>query len=502
MRLTLAPIALLLLCSSACEEKPAGRKIASGIAQRLTVGPGAVAFVLDARRPDDRSVPEDLLAGDLYVARLDSGDAHRLGSGVSTADGGFAFSPRGDRLAFLAAWRFREGLGELWVAQVSGDPEQIAAQASTFAWSPDGSALAFVSPGKLGIRRGASGLRLSIDALQAIAWSPDGKRVAARTSASAGGKLFIVDAASGDLREIAPGTSDFAFAGDGTLGVLGPPPAKGGDRPLLLAPAHGAPQRVGRATAFAFSPDGRELALLSTDKQPGEPTGELFRLSRAGGTPILLGQRVSDWRFTPDGALVFLARYDLRGRAGALTLARPGAAPEEIAPRAQSFVVEGRRLLWLVPVVEKGDFRIELWTRDLGGTGPSRRVDAGVYGWQVSADGGTLFYKARCAGGPRSCSLFREPLDGSAAATLLATNVAGFNVSPDGARVLLEQPHRGAARAVDLAAIGTAGASPGEVKPFAVEADTSSRFGDPSGKRVVYATVTAGKGGVYVADLP
>src|SRR4051812_31510842 len=198
---------LILLC--ACSEKMPGRKLASGIAQRLTVAPGAVAFLIDAGHPDDRSVPDDLLAGDLWLAGLESGAAQKIASGVSSAPGSFGFSAHGEEVAVLASWRFRSGAGELWTAAPGQAAQQLAKEASAFSWSPVEPALAFVAPGRLGLRkaRGNEALSVAIDGLHDVAWSPDGKHVAARAAASAGGKLWLVDAATGTKTEIAPGTS-------------------------------------------------------------------------------------------------------------------------------------------------------------------------------------------------------------------------------------------------------------------------------------------------------
>jgi hypothetical protein len=485
---------LVALLLAACEDKPPGRKLAGGIAQRLTVRNGAVAFLLDAAHPDDHGVPQDLLAGDLWVAPP-GGPAKKAGSGVSTQPGMFAFSAGAEQIAFLASWRFRAGEGELWTAAPGGEPAQVARAARDFAWSPVGASLAFVAPDRLGIR-GPAGLRsVKVAGLQSIAWAPDGKSIAARAAASAGGKLFLVDASSGAAREVAPGTSDFAFGPDGSLAVLGPPPAKGGDRPLLLDG-----KEIGRATAFAFSPDGKEIALLSTARQPGEATGDLLRLARSGGEPRLVGHKVSDWRWTSAGDLVCLARYDLRARAGVLTFSAGADPPREIAQKVQSFVASGRRVLYQVQAPQKGDFKIELWGVDLGSGAQPHKIDEGVYGWDLSPDGSTLYYKGHCAGGPRSCSLLRTPFEAGKPPTLLAPNVAGFDLSQDGSRILVHQPHRGATRAVDLAVLSATGAPPAQVKPFVEQADPSSRFADAQGKRVVYAVVAAGRSGVFLAE--
>ena len=484
--------ALLAFLLCACADKAPGRKLASGIAQRLAVQGSAVAFLLDAAHPDGSAVPDDLLAGDLWVA-LGDGPARKVGSGVSSQPGMAAFSSAGE-VAVLSSWRFRAGEGELWTAAPSGDPVQVARAAREFAWSSTG-ALAWVAPNQLGLRTAGGARTVAIEGLQNIGWSPDGKQVAARASGAAGGKLFLVDAAGGTPRPIAAGTSDFAFGPDGALAALGLPPPKGGDRALLLDG-----KEIARATAFAFSPDGKELALLSTSKQPGEATGDLYRLARAGGPPQLVAQKVSDWRWSPAGDLLCLSRYDLRARAGVLTVSAAGAPPREVAPKVQSFVSSGRRILYLVQSPQKGDYKIELWGVDLSAATPPHKIDDGVYGWDLVGD--TLFYKARCAGGPRSCSLLRTSFEAGGPPTFLVANVAGFDLSQDGSRILLQQPHRGATRAVDLAVIAAQGPPPARVKPFVEEVEGSSKFADAQGRRVVYAVIAAGRGGVFLAEFP
>lgn len=475
--------ALTLLCL-ACTQAPPGHKLASGIARGLVARGGTVAFLLDAAHPDQPGVPDDLLAGDLWL------DARKVGAGVSTQEGAYAFAPDGAQLAWLARWQFREGAGELWVGSPASEPRRVAARARSFAWSKSG-VLAWVGDGLLGIGERTVALR----GVQAVQWSPDGHRLAARASAASGGKLWVVEEGTLAAREAALGTSDFAFGASGALAALGPPPPGGGDRQLLVDGV-----RIAAATAFAFSPDGKELALLSTSGQPGESSGQLYRLPRAGGTPQLVGSRVSDWRWDAAGDLLCLARYDLRARAGTLTVSRPGEAPRELAGKVQGFSAFGRRVLYLVQAPQKGDFRLELWAVDLGDAAPApHRVDEGVYGWQLSGD--AVFYKARCAGGPRTCSLLRAPFAGGAPEQL-APEVAGFELSEDGSRLLVQRPHRGAPRSVDLAVIPAAGAPRKDLKFFVEEADPSSLFADGAGRRVAYAVIAAGKGGVFLADVP
>src|SRR5205823_2697595 len=256
-------------------------------------------------------------------------------------------------------------------------PRLVGHAARAFAWSPHGE-LAFAGRDVLGI----GGKTVALSALQAISWSPDGRRVAARTSAASGGTLWTIDPLSGTAQKIAVATSDFAFASDGALAALGPPPSKGGDRPLLV---DGRP--IATATAFAFAPDGSELALFSTEKQPGEAAGDLYRMPRSGGLPRVAATRVIDWRWGAGGDLLCLARYDLRARAGTLTAIGPGGAAREIAAKVQSFSVFGPRLLYVVQAPQKGDFKLELWGIDLAPPrGAPRAVDVAV----ISAAGSPM----------------------------------------------------------------------------------------------------------------
>jgi dipeptidyl aminopeptidase/acylaminoacyl peptidase len=483
-------LAVLVGCSFGCQKKIEGKKLASGIARRLTVDKGTVLFLLNAVHPDDPAVPQDLYTGDLWVAPAD-GQARKIGTGVPSPPATYAFNAKGDMVAFLANFRFRDGAGELWYAKVhEGDGVPVAREVRDFGWSKLG-ALAFVAPNTVGLHRT---YELKLIGVQTITWSPDGRFLAARASSASGGKLWLIDAVHAGAKVVAEATSDFGFASDGTLAALGPANPKGGDRPLLIDG-----KEIAQATSFQFSPDAKQIALLSTAKQPGEATGDLYRVSRSGGTPTLVANKVSEWRWTPSGTLLCLAHYDLRARAGTLTVSTD-AGTREIAPKVQAFTVFGHRLLYLVQAPQKGDYKIELWFVDLDGKAQPRRIDEGVYGWDVTGD--TLLYKARCAGGPRSCSLLRVSLTSDAKPELVAADVAGFDLSADGSRVLVQQPHHGATKAVDVVVVPTGNVQTSRIKPVLEDVDPSARFVDDAGKKVVYSTLAEGKQGVYVADVP
>lgn len=501
-----ASLSLALACAAGATP---GNWLSEGPARALLPsGSGAsLAFLQRLEHPQGPGIPDDLYRGDLMLSR-GRARAVQLGSGVPDLPGAVAFEPGGEALAFLAAFRVREGAGELWVARPGSAPQRLAGDAGSFAWSPRGGSVAYVAQGTLHVVPGP-GRPAAPDwsPVQGFAWSPDGSRLLARSPAQAQGRLAVLE--DGKWRAVAPASSDFAFAPDGALAVLGLPGPKGGDRPLsLFEPGSARPRELGKATSFDLAPDGSAVALLSTGKTPGEASGDLSLAARAGAkAPRPLGTKVSAWRWSAASDLLYLARFDLRSRAGVLYALTKGAQqPRELAARVQSFSASGRRAFYLVQHPQKKDYTIELWTLDLGSPPGSpqaapRKVDDGVYGYQLSRDGALLYWKSHCVA-LRSCALFRAPADGSAAPVELLPQVAGFDLSRDGARLLAALPHHGS-RALDLAVLDARGpAHKPPPAPAISSAEPGALFLDEGGRRLAAATSGPGRGGVLLVELP
>jgi hypothetical protein len=163
-------------------------------------------------------------------------------------------------------------------------------------------------------------------------------------------------------------------------------------------------------------------------------------------------------------------------------------------------------VLYLTPVATRTDFKIELWTAELAEQGgfarAPRKIDEGVYGYELSRDGTMLFWKASCIGS-RSCNLYRAPVAVAAEPVKLATLVAGFDLAPETGRLLVSHPHQSAARAVDLTLQDGFGPPPEHApQPFVTEVDPSSRFLDEGGHRVIAPRLTGHSASVRLIDLP
>jgi hypothetical protein len=145
-----AAAAFLACCAMACSKGPPGRKLASGIARDLALSSGGemVSFLTGVSHPTDPGLPEDLMLGDLYVAKVASGDAAQAGSAVPNLRSARAYDPSGTSLAFLARYRYRDGDGELRVSDGPGNVRTVADGVSTFAWAASGKMLAFVASGR------------------------------------------------------------------------------------------------------------------------------------------------------------------------------------------------------------------------------------------------------------------------------------------------------------------------------------------------------------------
>ncbi|MFG1688498.1 protein kinase [Nonomuraea sp. NPDC049269] len=153
---------------------------------------------------------------------------------------------------------------------------------------------------------------------QALAFSPDGRTLAVSRYGEHG-RVELWDLERGSRRaETGTGAKDLAFRPDGRLLVTGNPlqlidPAKGATRP----PEQGTGQLAG---AFAFSPDGRQVAFSG----PGRLTlwdGDVR--TRIAEFPAVPGSEVTMLAWSPDGRTIATYEKGLRVRLWDVPSRRP-----------------------------------------------------------------------------------------------------------------------------------------------------------------------------------
>ncbi|WP_433435478.1 protein kinase domain-containing protein [Nonomuraea sp. CA-141351] len=194
------------------------------------------------------------------------------------------------------------------------------------AFSPDGRRLALAADDTVHIvdlpgYKVSARLKLRGDreqGAQALAFSPDGRTLAVSRYGEHG-RVELWDLERGSRRaETGTGANDLAFRPDGRLLVTGNPlqlidPEKGVIRP----PASGTGQLAG---AFAFSPDGRQVAFSG----PGRLTlwdGDVR--TRIAEFPAVPGSEVTMLAWSPDGRTIATYEKGLRVRLWDVPSRRP-----------------------------------------------------------------------------------------------------------------------------------------------------------------------------------
>ncbi|MBE1593345.1 protein kinase [Nonomuraea angiospora] len=194
------------------------------------------------------------------------------------------------------------------------------------AFSPDGRRLALAADNTVHIvdltgSKAPARLKLEGDreqGTQALAFSPDGRTLAVSRYGEHG-RVELWDLEHGSRRaETGTGANNLAFRPDGRLLVTGNPlqlidPEKGATRP----PEQGTGQLAG---AFAFSPDGRQVAFSG----PGRLTlwdGDVR--TRIAEFPAVPGSEVTMLAWSPDGRTIATYEKGLRVRLWDVPSRRP-----------------------------------------------------------------------------------------------------------------------------------------------------------------------------------
>jgi Tol biopolymer transport system component len=188
----------------------------------------------------------------------------------------------------------------------------------TWSWSPDGTRIAFVTPGgaidSVDVRTGERSLLVhlpgeNLDSISEIDWSPDGAHLALVSSSMSNstGRLYVVDADGSNVRVMAEGLDarGVAWSSDGTRFAYGEAAPGSGEVRIWVAPMDGAvpaeigsvpiggctyPSRCGLTwssdgTRIGFGKaEGEDSAFAADAPGPAEHIDDLTYQSWAGGS--------------------------------------------------------------------------------------------------------------------------------------------------------------------------------------------------------------------------
>ncbi len=331
LKASLSAALLIAAALPACTKSPSGSPREPTLGVRLSEAPAVrleatqdgrhLVFITSptAAGPD---VPDGILLGTMAAVPAEGGAVRTLGTGVSTLEGSYQLS--GSRLAFLAGFDLAKGAGTLWLADLDkpGEPPRQLAEGVTFhRFSPGSSFLAYVTDGALHLTDVSSGTDAVLDRGAAtFEFSPDASKLLYRKPLTAGGGLFLVRLTPGKAPfssapvQLAERVGDYAFSPDGRFVALTSRVADAGAPYSTLILPSDAPNRQvlagERAGSFLFSPDSAVLAFIA-NQPPGMPSGDLFLLplndgtfsggDRPGTEPHLIGTSAADFRFSPSG---------------------------------------------------------------------------------------------------------------------------------------------------------------------------------------------------------
>ena len=188
----------------------------------------------------------------------------------------------------------------IWVKDALGDPQQLtsyfglvgvsvtegtAPAVTGFAWSPDGSRIAYAQPGAdpgLYVASADGTLRTLLRGTEtagavAPAWSPDGSLIAY----ALGGQIYVVTPDGEAPRPLSDGVGPLAWSPDGTKIAF----TLEGGIDVVNVDGSGL-TRIGDGYEFAWSPDGTRIA-YHVERQEGADTfaEELWVVSPDGSDP-------------------------------------------------------------------------------------------------------------------------------------------------------------------------------------------------------------------------
>ncbi|PYS62322.1 MAG: S9 family peptidase [Acidobacteria bacterium] len=366
----------------------------------------------------DMSVTANKGTTQIYVVPLGAGEVRQL-TNDEHSSASPRWSPDGEKLAFISA---RDGEDQIWTIDVSSGALKKITSLSTGAgdpvWSPDGNWLAFASDVYPECLSDACNQKRAEEKAQSKVKVHVATRLLYRHWKSwkdgTRSHIFVVSANGGEARDLTPGDYD--------------------------AP----PFSLGGPTDYAFSPDSKELAVVSNhDKVEATSTNaDVWIVSVRGGNPknITAANRGFDGspQYSPDGRFIAYRSQATPGfesdRFRLMLYDRKSGTARSLSESLDSWVDEftfapNSQTIYLT-AEERG--KQPIYSVSVSG-GPVRKVVSDGFDSEphLTKDGSTLVFSRSSMTTPNE--VYRANIDGSGVTELSKANdpfISSFNLKP------------------------------------------------------------------------
>ncbi len=366
----------------------------------------------------DMSVTANKGTTQIYVVPLGAGEVRQL-TNDEHSSASPRWSPDGEKLAFISA---RDGEDQIWTIDVSSGALKKITSLSTGAgdpvWSPDGNWLAFASDVYPECLSDACNQKRAEEKAQSKVKVHVATRLLYRHWKSwkdgTRSHIFVVSVNGGEARDLTPGDYD--------------------------AP----PFSLGGPTDYAFSPDSKELAVVSNhDKVEATSTNaDVWIVSVRGGNPknITAANRGFDGspQYSPDGRFIAYRSQATPGfesdRFRLMLYDRKSGTARSLSESLDSWVDEftfapNSQTIYLT-AEERG--KQPIYSVSVSG-GPARKVVSDGFNSEphLTKDGSTLVFSRSSMTTPNE--VYRANIDGSGVTELSKANdtfISSFNLKP------------------------------------------------------------------------
>lgn len=487
-----------------------GELVGAGPAREVIVAPRGegVAWLADPVLASDkghRTSNQVYLGTATFAAR---GAPVTMGGGVASVPGTFFFSPTGGQVGALTGWSFRKQRGALVVGDVAASKaRKIGDDVSFFAFSGDGTLLGYVQDGSLyvGPADGKVPAEKIVEGISTFEFAPGGGALVTRSRSLLGGKLSLVELASGNrLSLLGESTGEYRWAPDGTRIAFTAKNDEGG-YDLFMASVGKEPKKIGTGVpTFRFSSDGETLAFIG-DVSYQKQFGDLFLLAPGAKEPAKIGETVTEFAFAPSSKkIAWLDKYNAQSRGGTMAWALVGPKPEvqTLEKNVPSFVwsEDGSHLAYVMRQLSP-IFSIDLHVAKAEPESEPLKVGRGVFGYAFGKSDGKLYMRTNCTRNGRACDLRSLPVANlEEEPVTVARAIHTFEPANDDGSVFLITYARTDSDALDLAAVPSDGSRPPKMLDIRALPGTQLLRGEKP--KVAYALIDPSRLGVYLAEIP